>query len=210
MELGSREHTHVRPGPISVGAARNIGLEHARGDVVCFLDDDDWYGPGYVEPMLLALSRADLANVQEFWSYCILRRLGWLGESLRRGATATMAIWRTTWRCLPPFPDTSSSEDCLFMDCARRRSLIEGTVLRPMDYVYIRHLNNGTFGDVRWERVPDGREMTEHVRAMFGSDIALYDDLSELVSKRRRHESGYALSADEAPARPAAWGFLAP
>lgn len=35
-----------------VSGARNIGLNHAQGDFVCFIDDDDWVSPRYLDKLL--------------------------------------------------------------------------------------------------------------------------------------------------------------
>lgn len=42
-----------------LGAARNTGIEAAKGDVIAFLDADDYYFPGTIEPCLKAMKEAD-------------------------------------------------------------------------------------------------------------------------------------------------------
>lgn len=51
-------------------AARNTGIKHSSGEVVCFLDDDDWYLPEKVELQLKYL----VENKQYKAVYCGWRR----------------------------------------------------------------------------------------------------------------------------------------
>jgi len=51
--------------------ARNLGLKHATGDYICFIDSDDHYEPDFVEKMLGALFKenADMVFCNFFASY---------------------------------------------------------------------------------------------------------------------------------------------
>lgn len=42
-----------------VSNARNIGLDHAHGEYICFIDDDDWISDNYLENLL---SKSDIQN----------------------------------------------------------------------------------------------------------------------------------------------------
>lgn len=46
----------VADGNVGAGIARNIGIENATGDYICFLDADDWYEDTLVEKMVNAVS----------------------------------------------------------------------------------------------------------------------------------------------------------
>lgn len=50
-ELDARVHVfHKENGGVS--AARNLGLDHAKGDYVCFIDSDDWIDPDMLETLI--------------------------------------------------------------------------------------------------------------------------------------------------------------
>ena len=60
--------------------ARNVGIEAARGDVIAFLDADDWWDPGHTEALIGLLDRFPEAGV----AFSRIRRCGaWSGESAR-------------------------------------------------------------------------------------------------------------------------------
>ncbi|MES2785088.1 MAG: glycosyltransferase [Pseudomonadota bacterium] len=44
-------------GPLSRSQAANAGIAAARGEWICFLDDDDWFGPRHIETLALRLLR---------------------------------------------------------------------------------------------------------------------------------------------------------
>lgn len=56
---------HVENGGLS--AARNIGIEHAKGEWIAFVDSDDWVEPDMLERALSAATRDQLDLV--FWGY---------------------------------------------------------------------------------------------------------------------------------------------
>jgi hypothetical protein len=54
------------------GAARNAGIEAVKecgGDIVCFWDDDDWYGPEYVHEAATALETSGATVVGKQYHY---------------------------------------------------------------------------------------------------------------------------------------------
>jgi hypothetical protein len=46
---------------------RHAALQHARGEIVCYLSDDDLYMPDHVEYMAQLLGRADFAHALALW-----------------------------------------------------------------------------------------------------------------------------------------------
>jgi len=53
----------VEGGPYDRPRAANAGLDHAKGDWLVFLDDDDAFAPNHVESLLAAIARSDGARV---------------------------------------------------------------------------------------------------------------------------------------------------
>ena len=62
------QHVDTR---ISIGEARNILIERAKGEIIVQFDDDDYYAPNYVRSMVTALTNrdADLVYLRGWFLY---------------------------------------------------------------------------------------------------------------------------------------------
>lgn len=90
---------------LGVSAARNQGIEIASGSSFCFLDPDDWYGPGFLRRCLDALERFDADFVRtDHTRQTGNRRELWRAPELRRN------------RVLDPLDDVSAVERTTMLD----------------------------------------------------------------------------------------------
>jgi glycosyltransferase involved in cell wall biosynthesis len=116
---------------------RNAGLTHLRGSVgyICFWDDDDYYGPGYIEEVAQALKNnqnrvvgkyARYVQYDDEIQYLLGRQDTFLG--------GTISGWINT---LPPIPDLPRDEDRVWCKNMQEAG-IELFNLGPRYYLYNR------------------------------------------------------------------------
>jgi glycosyltransferase involved in cell wall biosynthesis len=125
------EHVHYvhMPGPhLSTGAKRNWLIAHSSGSVIVHFDDDDWYGPGYVQAMLDRLVRADADFITlAIWN----ERRERDGRRWTRRPKMHSHIWgygfsyvyRRHVATRVHFPDVTMSEDYAFLHALRHVGL---------------------------------------------------------------------------------------
>ena len=77
VEIVVVETPKVPEGP-SIGEKRQMGLKQAKGEYVCWLDDDDDISPDYIETLLRlayqggdVLTFSNLSRLENFW--CVVR-----------------------------------------------------------------------------------------------------------------------------------------
>ncbi|MCC7101084.1 MAG: glycosyltransferase family 2 protein [Rubrivivax sp.] len=96
--------THLRLAQANLSAARNLGIEHARGDVIGFPDDDCWY-----EPDVVASVAAAFAAHPE-WTGVVAQ---WVEQAQARdGAAPAELLSAENWR---RFRDGDASSISLFI-----------------------------------------------------------------------------------------------
>lgn len=66
-------YMHV-PGTMTLGAKRNALCATARGEIIVFFDDDDFYGPRYIEGMLSFMTELNVDFVKLFGFFLYHRR----------------------------------------------------------------------------------------------------------------------------------------
>lgn len=81
---------HLRMAQASLSGARNLGLQHASGDVIAFPDDDCWYEPDAVAAVCTAFAQ------QPAWSGVVAQ---WVEQTAARGGEPAQgelspAAWR--------------------------------------------------------------------------------------------------------------------
>lgn len=102
-QIGGAPVEHlVDPGPEVYGFKMRRTTERAGGEYVCWMDDDDWPMPGYVEKILAALERGP--DVVTFGSHTPPHRPAWLRANVEdncreeRGGTVKTANHYCAWK----------------------------------------------------------------------------------------------------------------
>jgi glycosyltransferase involved in cell wall biosynthesis len=123
-----------------LGRKENLGLEHARGEIICKWDDDDYYHPEFLQTAVRALGTSDEPRLVA-WQYypVLLRGAGALRVSglhyVLPFAGATLCFRRRLWQ-KTPFREVTMGQDWWFSQDTRATHIY---VLRPDLYIYIRH-----------------------------------------------------------------------
>ncbi|MFI4933644.1 MAG: glycosyltransferase family A protein [Caulobacterales bacterium] len=136
------------PGPLTLGALRNVSWRAARGDIVCQWDDDDLYHPERLERQLAGLRAADGRSVclQEVMHYTPatrrMRLTNWRA-SPQASMPSTLMCLRSAPVCYPETgPEARLGEDLVVhaqLQALGGLHIIEGA---PHLYVYVSHGQN--------------------------------------------------------------------
>jgi len=117
-------------GAFSVGSKRNIAIEAATGEIIAHFDDDDFYGPCYLEQMVSAILKhgAHMVKLSSFFVFdCETGRLGYCDpEAERRGKEDLSVdefvfgygfsyVYRRSLALKWPFPCVPFGEDHAFL-----------------------------------------------------------------------------------------------
>jgi len=168
--------------PTNTGTKLNIGAEAAHGPLLQKLDDDDYYGPDFLNMSVGKLAGEDRAGFLVAWD-CFLvllageRHLRYSGHGWRAGGTLgfTRELWAKT-----PFRDVLRSSDRFFFEDARPRLI---RVCEPEQYILVRHGRN------TWTQMRGGLDADAFLRTLpqwprgfadilDGADQAFYEGLS--------------------------------
>lgn len=143
-----------------VSNARNIGLDNASGEYVCFIDDDDMISNNYLKE-LYAIAAVDSLVVTNVLTFD--RTIEYLGKDYLSHAFEknkrfeSMSFWKKrsffSSSCCKPIPmaiikdrrfnrNFSLGEDALFM--ASISDSVENIILSPQNVIYYRRIRQGS------------------------------------------------------------------
>lgn len=163
----------------TVGTARNLGCELARGDMILHWDDDDWDAPHRIRYQVESLlgSDAELCGLNEVLYYDCRDGTAW-----RYSYKAAQPPWvhgnsmcyRRTFWVKTPFEDVDIGEDTRFVARARNGELI--ALSDCTFHVSIMHggnLSARRAAGSRWHAEDPGT-----IRRILGGDWAYYSSAS--------------------------------
>lgn len=139
------------------GTKLNIGIETARGAIVQKLDDDDYYGPAFLETAVTRLGRRRAAIVT--WDCFLIliageKHLRFSGHGWTVGGT--MCFHRGLWK-QTRFRDIPSAVDHYFFIDSQAEVV---GVCAPESYVVVRH------GRHTWTRMSDGESADAYLGSL--------------------------------------------
>jgi glycosyltransferase involved in cell wall biosynthesis len=151
--------------PVSTtGAKMNIGIEAARGDILQKIDDDDYYGPRFLESSVEHLLGKDpeRALVTRCCFLTLVRSDGILRHS-KHGwrAAGGFCFFRDLWRRIP-FRDVAASQDTLFLDDLQPDVVL---ICDAEQYIVVRHGWN-TWTSVRLKHSKKAVETDDYFRGL--------------------------------------------
>jgi hypothetical protein len=160
------------PGGSAIGDKLNRGLSVAAGSWCLKMDDDDWYGPGFLSAMMSALAehrtivcRPVLAFLMPFLFFDVAR---WeIRQSLVNNLPgATLVFAREDW-VHRPFRPLFQDEDMWFL----RDQVRNGAVVLPVrspgsleSFLAVRHRRLGTDRGHTWTQQVDGRSLETYLQ----------------------------------------------
>jgi glycosyltransferase involved in cell wall biosynthesis len=127
--------------PITVGDKLNLGIRHARGNVIQKLDDDDYYDPGFIACSMSKLGNPAPATAMVAWDcFLVLPASQGFPRFSGHGWTAggTLCFNKAMW-IKKPFQSVWSAEDYYFIN-DHRPCLIK--VVEAERYMLVRHGGN--------------------------------------------------------------------
>ena len=157
------------PAGTPLGLKLNRGIKDAEGWLCQKMDDDDWYGPGFLETMVSAfmqsrakMCRPALAFLPSFLFFELAR---W---EVRRSVGnnvpgATLLFAREDWE-QRPFRALNQDEDVWFLMDQVRQGLVTVPVFALEHFIAVRH--RGALGDRghTWTHQLDGRTLEAYLK----------------------------------------------
>ena len=139
------------------GLTRNVGLDHATGEWILFIDDDDWFLHEYVFHMLHAVlmnTEADMLFFSFIWKY--------KGYIKQEHNCVFYAVWNKAWRRSyigdTRFPDTKYISDKYFHEKVTQKP--PKGIFWDMPMYYYNYLRKGSLSD-ELENERSNHEQTE-------------------------------------------------
>ena len=168
---------------VSLGAKRNIALEHSQGDMIAHWDDDDWYHPFYVRKVTHRLLHArDTHAIAGLAGYLVyLLEDATLKMCQTSGiAGATLCYFKALWE-RQRYRDVATAEDYFFIQDAKPHVL---RLDAPEMFVVIRHTCH-TWTQARGVDVDRYlRRLQNHVKRL--DDIVTREDYRFYASARQQ------------------------
>jgi glycosyltransferase involved in cell wall biosynthesis len=190
----------------STGDKRNYACEIARGEILVFWDDDDWYAPRRLSYQIAPLlqDRADMTGLDQSLVYSLPTRQFWSctpqlhARMFYQGVVSgTLAFKKSLWGRETRFPDISEREDAAFMELLLKRGARLEKLTNEGVFVYVRHRANtwqfdlGNFIDSNgWQQVASPSFISERDCQFYGiSRPTARARVSERCEERRPVET---------------------
>jgi len=162
---------------MSLGEKLNIGASRSCGSILMKWDDDDFYGPGYVDRSVQALQTtgAQVVFAQPFLIFDATSGRLCLTDSTRCSG-ATLTLRRALWESVP-FRAVQEATDSEFLLDVIDRSGTDACCGMNLDrdFIQLRH------GKHLWTRMPDGRTVEAYIAECASARFSVEEVVGPIV-----------------------------